>query len=94
MTKAQAAYMLLESLAEITEENSLLGGAPETFCYLPFANKLDLDTFYQVEHALIRNKFVKRSAGPVLSITDAGRAVLAEVRDKIAAAKGSTAEKK
>lgn len=69
-------YLILSSLAETAS-----GEAPESFLYLPLAQKLDihLEQFQRIAGIAIKVGWLERRSGPVLRITDDGRRLVREV---------------
>jgi hypothetical protein len=77
-------YLILSTLAE-----SRTGEAPESFIYLPINQKLDvhLDAFNAIVGIAIDIGWVERKPGPVLSLTEDGRKLVAHVDAALATEK-------
>jgi hypothetical protein len=77
MKDGEIIYIVLSTLSETS------GEAPESYCYLPLNQKLDLhlDRFTRLVAAAIQVGWLERRSGPVLRITDAGRRLVKDVEN-------------
>ena len=73
-------YLILSTLNE-----TQAGEAPESYLYIPLAQKLDVhvDQFQRIADIAIKVGWLERKSGPVLRITDDGRQLVQQVESAI-----------
>lgn len=80
--------VLLRSVAILTALAEVGRPVPESLVYLPFSED-GLDAFYCVTDAMLKLGWIKRGAGPTLSLTDKGRETAVKVEATMAARKAA-----